>query len=48
MITKKVLKRLIPVACVLLLTVFCVGCETAKGLGRDIKNADQWMRDHAW
>lgn len=34
--------------CLLALVVSCLGCETARGLGRDIKNADQWIRDHAW
>ena len=24
------------------------GCETCKGVGRDIKNADEWFREHAW
>ena len=28
--------------------MFLSGCETAKGMGRDIKTADQWLRDHAW
>ena len=39
------------------LAVFCVlafgigmlaGCETCKGLNRDIKSADTWMRDNLW
>ena len=32
----------------LLIVVGCLGCETCKGLGRDIKNADDWIRDNAW
>lgn len=24
------------------------GCETCKGFGRDIKNADEWMKDNLW
>lgn len=24
------------------------GCETVKGMGRDIKKADDWFKDHAW
>lgn len=31
------------VACVMLL-----GCETVKGMGRDIKGADKWMRENLW
>lgn len=40
--------RLISLVCALFLMMFCLGCETVKGMGRDIKNADQWMKDHAW
>jgi predicted small secreted protein len=42
------------VACFVLL-VFCAivfvslcGCETARGLGRDVQNADKWFRENAW
>ena len=24
------------------------GCETVKGMGRDIKNTDEWLRNNAW
>jgi len=33
--------------CLMGLIVLC-GCETVKGMGRDIKNADDWLREHAW
>ena len=36
----------------LMLAIFAltilVGCETVKGMGRDIKNADAWFKEHAW
>ncbi len=32
----------------LVTTIVLCGCETAKGMGRDIKCADQWVRDHMW
>jgi len=35
------------VLCVFALGTLC-GCETVKGMGRDIKNADRWFREHAW
>lgn len=28
-------------------SVLC-GCETVKGMGRDVKNADRWVRDNLW
>jgi predicted small secreted protein len=37
--------RLTPFLFLLALVVFCAGCETLKGMGRDIKNADEWIRD---
>lgn len=33
--------------CIAACTMF-LGCETAKGVGRDIMNADKWMRDNLW
>jgi predicted small secreted protein len=30
-------------ACAMLL-----GCETVKGMGRDIKSADTWFKDNLW
>lgn len=36
----------------LMLAIFALtvlyGCETVKGMGKDIKNADAWFREHAW
>ncbi|MDD5019283.1 MAG: hypothetical protein PHS61_02535 [Candidatus Omnitrophica bacterium] len=46
--TRRDFRRLILLACALVLMATCLGCETVKGVGRDIKNADQWMRDNAW
>lgn len=40
--------RCMLLACVLVLAFACLGCETVKGIGRDINKADQWIRDHAW
>jgi predicted small secreted protein len=28
--------------------LFISGCETGKGMVRDVKSVDQWFRDHAW
>ena len=42
-----VLAMMICLVCLVCLTVF-YGCETVKGMGRDIKNADEWVRDHTW
>jgi predicted small secreted protein len=28
--------------------LFLCGCETAKGLGRDIQQADDWIKDNLW
>lgn len=28
--------------------VIVSGCETCKGMTRDVKNADEWVRDHMW
>lgn len=47
---KKNLHKLNAIAlmlCLISLLAFC-GCETIKGMGRDIKNIDQEMRDNAW
>ncbi|MFA5039515.1 MAG: hypothetical protein WC732_07540 [Candidatus Omnitrophota bacterium] len=41
-------QRYLVLVCMLVLVVTGLGCETVKGLGRDVKNADQWFRDHAW
>lgn len=35
------------VLCLFALTLLC-GCETVKGMGRDIKNVDLWFKEHAW
>ena len=39
-------------AILLLLGLFAMvvlaGCETCKGAGRDIHNADQWIKDNLW
>ena len=44
---KKHLSRFRVTSLLLLLFVvlFCAGCETCKGMGRDIRNADEWIRD---
>jgi predicted small secreted protein len=40
---------LIAVFVIGLLSLTCLsGCETAKGMGRDIKDADEWIKDHLW
>lgn len=41
----------IPAVFILLFCVFTIalcGCETVKGMGRDVKNADKWVRDNLW
>lgn len=49
MMRKPNMGRFIAALCLFcfLACVFC-GCETVRGMGRDIKNADQWFREHAW
>ncbi len=32
----------------LFMMVVLAGCETCKGAGRDIHNADQWIKDNLW
>ncbi len=29
-------------------TLLLSGCETVKGMGRDVKNADKWVKDNLW
>ena len=39
------------IVCILicfLAIIVCSGCETCKGIGKDIKNADDWFKEHAW
>lgn len=37
------MKTLITLICILSL-LFITGCETTKGLGRDVEKAGQWMQ----
>lgn len=41
------LSVLILLVCLFGLAVLA-GCETTKGLGRDIKKVDEWVKDHMW
>ncbi|MFH0940924.1 MAG: hypothetical protein V1840_03615 [Candidatus Omnitrophota bacterium] len=45
---KKAFLSVLAIAICLASFVMLCGCETAKGAWRDIKDADQWFRDHAW
>ena len=39
------------VLCVCLVVAAAVvlsGCETCRGIGRDIKKADEWIKDNLW
>ena len=40
--------KMVPFLICLLALIIISGCETAKGVVRDVKNADQWIRDNAW
>ena len=45
---KKVFLSVFAIAICIVSFIMLSGCETCKGVGRDIKDADQWFRDHAW
>ncbi|MGE5279834.1 MAG: hypothetical protein ACM3L6_03715 [Deltaproteobacteria bacterium] len=41
--------RAVACACLFLAgAVLLSGCETCKGIKRDVMNADQWIRDNLW
>ncbi len=52
--------KLVPLVLLLIISVILIsGCETVKGMGKDISSgtkgswdfltkADKWMRDHMW
>jgi|GEM_PF-5147094 len=44
-----ILAKLVLCAClVLVVAVLISGCETCKGIKRDVMKADEWIKDNLW